>query len=44
MIYAENLTKDEALIRENEIMTIEGVDCYEKNGIVYILSRKTTTL
>ena len=36
MIYAENLTKDEALIRENEIMTIEGVDCYEKNGIAYL--------
>lgn len=36
MIYAENLTKDEALIRENEIMTIEGVDCYEKNGVAYL--------
>lgn len=36
MNYAENLTKDKALIREKEIMTIEGVDCYEKNGVAYL--------
>lgn len=36
MNYTENLTKDKALISENEIMTIEGIDCYEKNGTAYL--------
>ena len=36
MNYTENLTNDKALIRENEIMTIEGIDCYEKDGTAYL--------
>ena len=36
MDHANSLTKDEALVRENEIMTIGGIDCYEKNGTAYL--------
>ena len=36
MSYTENLTKDATLIRGNEIMTIEGVECYEKEGTAYL--------
>ena len=36
MNYTENLTNDKALISENEIMTIEGIDCYEKDGTAYL--------